>query len=513
MLPEPGDGVRVGRADDPRPGGDRLGDVGPAEVEPRRQAVDLERDAALDGERVGAVEVERVLRPAADHPPGRVAEAADVGVVERRLDAGGHLRARHPLAAVDARLHPVQLRQHVVGEVEPPVREDVALDPAQDAERREQLVRGRDLLALAADVVRREALDGADRRRVVADRDVLVAAVDRGARHLLDRGAAVRPGRVAVQVAADVPLLDEVRGRAAERRLAQLRRAPGDAERRVDARLVRRVRERLERVDVGGRAGRAQERGAEPLGRGDDELDRDALDGHADGAPLVLLEQRDDLGQRGEARQERLGLIRRGDDREPLAGVAPAADVARRLAAERRRDRGHELAREVQHQRPLWPRLRVAGERVEELRLELRADAGHAAQPPGGRRLAQLLGGPDVERLRDLDRAPRGQPEVAAEPDQPGRQLALELGELRDVAGLDQLAQPRLDARADPAQLPHPPGGDEPRDRDRRIADHVGRAAVRADRVGVGLRQLQQHGEGVEAVGDLRVVHRGIVPL
>ncbi len=331
------DGVRVGRADDPRPGGDRLGDVGPAEVEPRRQAVDLERDAALDGERVGAVEVERVLRPAADHPPGRVAEAADVGVVERGLDAGGHLRAWHPLAAVDARLHPVELRQHVVGEVEPPVREDVALDPAQDAERREQLVRGGDLLALAADVVRREALDGADRRRVVADRDVVVAAVDRGARHLLDRGAAVRPGRVAVQVAADVPLLDEVRGRAAERRLAQLRRAPGDAERRVHARLVRRVRERLERLDVGGRAGRAQQRGAEPLGRRDDELDGDALDGHADGAPLVLLEQRDDLGQGGEARQERLRLV--APRRRPRAARRRRASGGRRPPARRRAPR------------------------------------------------------------------------------------------------------------------------------------------------------------------------------
>ena len=278
--------------------------------------------------------------------------------MERRLDAGGHLRARHPLAAVDARLHPVELRQHVVGEVEPPVREDVALDPAQDAERREQLVRGGDLLALAADVVRREALDGADRRRVVADRDVVVAAVDRGARHLLDRGAAVRPGRVAVQVAADVPLLDEVRGRAAERRLAQLRRAPGDAERRVDARLVRRVRERLERLDVGGRAGRAQQRGAEPLGRRDDELDRDALDGHADGAPLAPARA-----------ARRSGAARRSAPAAARARRAAATTASRSQASRQRRTSpagsppsaaaiaDDELAREVQHQRPLRPRL------------------------------------------------------------------------------------------------------------------------------------------------------------
>ena len=50
---------------------------------------------------------------------------------------------------MDARLHPVELGQHVVGEVEPAVGEDVALDPAQDAERGELLVGGGDLLGLA----------------------------------------------------------------------------------------------------------------------------------------------------------------------------------------------------------------------------------------------------------------------------------------------------------------------------------------------------------------------------
>ena len=74
-------------------------------------------------------------------------------VAQRLLHARGHLRARHPLAAVDARLHPVELGEHVVGEVEPAVGQDVALDPAQDAERRQRLVGRGDLLALAADVV------------------------------------------------------------------------------------------------------------------------------------------------------------------------------------------------------------------------------------------------------------------------------------------------------------------------------------------------------------------------
>jgi hypothetical protein len=54
---------------------------------------------------------------------------------------------------VHAGLHPVELGEDVVGQVEPAVGQDVALDPAQDAERRQALVRGRDLLGLAADVV------------------------------------------------------------------------------------------------------------------------------------------------------------------------------------------------------------------------------------------------------------------------------------------------------------------------------------------------------------------------
>ena len=58
---------------------------------------------------------------------------------------------------MDARLHPVELREDVVGEVEPAVGQDVALDPAQDAKRRQHLVRGRDLIGLAAHVVGREA--------------------------------------------------------------------------------------------------------------------------------------------------------------------------------------------------------------------------------------------------------------------------------------------------------------------------------------------------------------------
>ena len=77
--------------------------------------------------------------------------------------------------------------------------------------------------------VRVEPGDDAYVRRVVADRDVLVAELARRAAHLLDRRPTVRPRCVHVQVAADVPELDQSRGLPAERRLAELRRHPGQA--------------------------------------------------------------------------------------------------------------------------------------------------------------------------------------------------------------------------------------------------------------------------------------------
>ena len=182
--------------------------------------------------------------------------------------------SRHPLPAVHARLHPVELGEDVVGKVEPAVGKDVALDPAQDAERREQLVGRGDLLALAAHVVGREPAHGADGGRVVADRDVVVAAVAGRAAHLLDARPAVRPRRVAVQVAADLGELDERRRLAAERlpraapagtrgRRARGRRRPRRA-RRAAARAPRRTPARRSRGRARSRSAPARRRRARP---------------------------------------------------------------------------------------------------------------------------------------------------------------------------------------------------------------------------------------------------------
>ena len=196
-------------------------------------------------------------------------------------------------------------------------------------------------------------------------------------------------------------------------------------------------------------------------------------------------------------------------DREPLARVAPPPHVAGHLAAEELRDPADELPRLVEQQPALRPRLGLARERLEDPRLVLRADPGHGPQPAGGRGGAELLGGADAERAGDVDRPPGAEPEIAPEPHQARGEVALQLGELGDLPGLDQLAQPRLDPGPDPPQLTHPAGADELRERDRRVADRLGGAAVGARRVGVRIGELEQRGEGLQAVGDPGVVHRG----
>ena len=109
-------------------------------------------------------------------------------------------------------------------------------------------------------------------------------------------------------------------------------------------------------------------------------------------------------------------------------------------------------------QQPLpRPRLLGAGERLEQARLRAGPDAARGLQAAGERRVAELARRPHLERTSDLQRPLRGQSQVATEADEVRSELALELGQLGDRAGLDELAQLRLDARPDPAQLPDPP--------------------------------------------------------
>ena len=242
---------------------------------------------------------------------------------------------------------------------------------------------------------------------------------------------------------------------AAERRLAQLRRDPGQPERRVDAGLGRRVGERLERRDVRRRAGGAHQLGAEALGRRDHQIDRHALDGQPARPPLAPLDHRDDLRQRCEAGEHRRRIGGRADHRELLAGVAPAARVAGRLAVQRARDRAHERARPIEQQpggaarsrsrarAPPSPAPRASARRRARL-------AAAPPPPPRGTPPACARRAPARSRASACVVRPRKRPEA----DEPGHELALELAQLGDLPGLHQLAQPRLDPGPDAAQLP-----------------------------------------------------------
>ncbi|HET7044551.1 MAG TPA: hypothetical protein VFI37_06855, partial [Gaiellaceae bacterium] len=151
-----------------------------------------------------------------------------------------------------------------------------------------------------------------------------------------------------------------------------------------------------------------------------------------------------------------------------------AARVAGGHSAERGGDRTDERATPIEGQ-PASRARHGRGERPPKLRLRRRADPRHPLQVAAGDRGAQLGGRLDVECPRQLDRACRREAEQAAEADDLRQHLPLELAQLGDLARLDQLAQPCLDRRADPAQLADTPRADELRHRRCREADQLGR--------------------------------------
>ena len=241
------------------------------------------------------------------------------------------------LAGVERELHPVELGEHVVGEVEAAVGEDVALDPAEDAERGER-ARSRPRSPRPAGAGRRRR--GRARRARPACGRRSPGTRSRGrAPPRPSRGrvrAAVGPGRVAVQVAADVAASSSRPSGG----------AGGAAARAAPAGRYGRPRSRKTRSSSGasGSGSSAATYSAEPVartsavprrsGRGGDELDGDAFDRHAD----VGLDHRDDLGQRREARPRRVRIVGGTTTASRVALVTPAPRVAGGDAAERRGD-------------------------------------------------------------------------------------------------------------------------------------------------------------------------------
>ncbi len=265
------------------------------QVETIREPVDLEGDSLLQRDREDSVEIESVLGSAVQDPPLRVAQRSRSRMSQRFAHGLGQLACGAPLAGVQADLNPLQLGEHVVGKVERPVGEDVALDSAQDAEGCEALVDRRDLLGLTAHVVRSEPGHDADVRRVVADGEVVVAPRACRVRHLLDRGLPVGPGRVAVEISSYVVEARRVRPR--PRRSGSSRSSGGShstPSAAYTASSLVAVRQLSERVDVLGRARRRDQGRAETMRLGDDERDRNTLDGDTDDATFAPFDDGDD---------------------------------------------------------------------------------------------------------------------------------------------------------------------------------------------------------------------------
>ena len=199
-----------------------------------------------------------------EDPALRMAQRPHRGMPHRLGHHPRELVAAAPLARVQAQLHPLERLEHAVVDVERAVGADVALDAAQHPERSDALVHLRDLLRLAEERVRVEARDDAHVRAVVADREVLVAAIASRERHLVHRVPAVRPRRVAVEVAADVCRRSTRSGGASapgsSRSSGGQYGSPSQLE---QLGLGRRVRaEAPSACDVLGRPGRAHELGA-----------------------------------------------------------------------------------------------------------------------------------------------------------------------------------------------------------------------------------------------------------
>jgi hypothetical protein len=107
----------------------------------------------------------------------------------------------HAQLGVHARHDHVEPLQQLGLLVERAVQVDVHLDAGQDPERRQPLVELVHLRQLPLQPLGRQPLGDGQPRRVVGQRPVLVPERDGRLGHLLDRRAAVRPVRVAVQVA------------------------------------------------------------------------------------------------------------------------------------------------------------------------------------------------------------------------------------------------------------------------------------------------------------------------
>ena len=173
--------------------------------------------------------------------------------------------------------------------------------------------------------------------------------------------------------------------------------------------------------------------------------------------PTSGVEHRDDLRQRCEPRPGIAGRVGGDRDGEPRRRLVPPARIAGHRPAERVGDplRGVARASLSMSTRRRWTGRRV--ERRSDPRLgargRLRAPRAAARPPPprgAPRRCARRA------RRRCRRTAWRAKPCIRPNAASSGETVCPQLLELREPARLDQLAQPRLDAGADPAQAAAP---------------------------------------------------------
>ena len=256
------------------------------------------------------------------------------------------------------------------------------------------------------------------------------------------------------------------------------------------------------------RARRAEELRAEHRRLCHDERHRHAVQREPDRTPLLALEHRHDRRERGERRDGCVRVLRCDDDRELVRQLAEPTCGAGDLAAERGRDRGRELPAPVDGERTR--RLRLTLERRPDLQLGRRTDPGRVPQTARGDRSLELCDGRHVEIAGNAEDPFRGEAEQPAEADELGLELRLELAEFGDLSCLDELAQLRLDPRADAPQLANAALPHELRDRRRGGPDQLGGAHVRAHGERARLGELEQRREKREPVCDLRVRGRHV---
>lgn len=277
--------------------------------QPLRRIEALRAGVDLDGDVVGGAGVEderRVelrLRAQAAAPsaglhdaPGAVAEDVHARVRDRRDHPPGHGDAVHAELGVHAGDDDVEAVEEFGLLVERAVLQDVDLDTGEDAERRQGGVEFVDDVELAAQAVGGQAVRDLQARRVVGEGEVLVAEGTRGLGHLQDRGPAVGPVAVGVQVALEG---GAERGRGLVQRLA----LGGLQAAQVDGRLAA---QRL--LDhQGGDLADAGQRGERPVAHPAGQLVRGRPPGavggraerpHAVGRLMGALQQERDAAQR-----------------------------------------------------------------------------------------------------------------------------------------------------------------------------------------------------------------------